>query len=765
MCSRCGVQEIFRSNLVLWVWALVTIVTWVNRSSGAPPETARDIREQQEFFEKEIRPIFLTRCLECHGPADPERGIRVDSRSALLQGDERGPLVVPGEPDQSRLMRAISYEGEIQMPPAARLPEKSIAAIREWVRLGAPWPETSAVVFAGKRDAAHWAFQPVGRPQPPDVTHGDAVRQELDRFVLARLESAGIPFNAPADPRTLVRRLYFDLIGLPPEPEEVDAFVHDNSATALAALVERLLASPHFGERWGRYWLDLARYADTKGYVFEEDRNYKYAYLYRDWVIRAFNDDMPYDQFLIRQLAADQIPGDMNQRNLAAMGFLTLGRRFLNNPHDIIDDRIDVITRTTMGLTVSCARCHDHKYDPIPTEDYYSLYGVLAASHEELLDLEEPSPDYLAELQKRQAAVQEYAQGEAKQGRLNELNRMVAEWMNSDEAPPQILVLRDPAEPPAWPRVFRRGNPQIPGNEVPRRFLKVLSADTRPAFSRGSGRWELAQAIASPGNPLTARVWANRVWGHLMGRHLVETPSDFGARSQPPDHPELLDFLASELTNHAWSTKHLIRQIVMSSTYQRASTYGQEAAELDPENRLWWRANRRRLDLETLRDSLMRVAGTLDLELFGPPVQITEPPFSHRRTIYGHVDRQNLPGLFRTFDFASPDSHSPVRYTTTVPQQALFLMNHPFVWDQAKAMVARADVAALEDSARIERLYRLLFSRGPDAEELTWGVDYLRSIGDHEQDGDSENRASRENSAGISYAQALLMSDEFAFVD
>jgi hypothetical protein len=645
------------------------------------------------------------------------------------------------------------------MPPDAKLPDKAIAAIRNWVELGAPWPEMQELESPGALAARHWAFRPLSTPKPPAVENCDPVQRELDKFILLRLQAQAIRPNPRADRRTIIRRLSFDLIGLPPTPEEVASFLADRSPTAVETLVDRLLDSPHFGERWGRYWLDLARYADTKGYVFEEDRRYKYAFLYRDWVIRAFNDDLPFDKFLLYQLAADHLATGQDKTVLAAMGFLTLGRRFLNNPHDIIDDRIDVIMRTTMGLTVSCARCHDHKYDPIPTEDYYSLYGVLSASQEELLPLEEPTAEYLAELEKRQAAVQAYAQGEAKQSRLNELNRQVAEWMNSDKAPPQILILRDPPQAPALPRVFQRGNPQLPGQEVPRRFLKVVAGETRSDFVSSSGRWELAQAIVAPDNPLTPRVWVNRVWGHLLGQTLVQTPSDFGLRSDPPSHPELLDYLATRLLSQGWSTKQLIREIVLSSTYQRASDDAPEAARRDPENRLLWRAVRRRLDLETMRDSLLFVSGTMQRELFGPPVVISEPPFPTRRTIYSHIDRQNLPGVFRTFDFASPDSHCPLRFTTTVPQQALFLMNHPCVWEQATALIQRPDVAELAGDQRLERLHQLLFSRPPDAEELAWGLEFVRLPADIEQG------AVAEQQVWVSYAQALMMSNEFLFID
>jgi hypothetical protein len=447
-----------------------------------------------------------------------------------------------------------------------------------------------------------------------------------------------------------------------------------------------LLASPRFGERWARHWLDVARYADTKGYVFEEDRNYKHAYLYRDWVIASFNSDRPFDEFIIAQLAGNQMD---DPACTAAMGYLTLGRRFLNNRHDIIDDRIDVVARGLMGLTVSCARCHDHKYDPISAADYYALYGVFASSEEK----------------------------------------------PRDDGPPMLVDLATPVEPV----VFLRGNPGNPGPKVERRFLTCLVADHKPtAFQQGSGRRELAEAIASPDNPLTARVWVNRVWGHLFGRPLVPTPSDFGIRGMPPSHPELLDWLACELMAPAdgypgWSTKRLIRRLVLSATYRQASDYRAECAAIDPENILLWRVNRRRLDLEAFRDSLLVAAGRLDETMGGPSVSLTDAPFTTRRSVYGFIERQNLPAFFRTFDFANPNTHTPERPQTTAPQQALFLMNSPFVIEQASHLSARAEKivpVAQPDSAsnrirRINQVYLNALGREPTMDELTDALEYV----------------------------------------
>jgi hypothetical protein len=513
------------------------------------------------------------------------------------------------------------------------------------------------------------------------VTNAAAARGDIDRFVVAKLEATHLSPSPQAPPRALLRRLFYDLIGLPPTAEELDKFAADASDAQYEAIVDRLLASPRFGERWGRYWLDVARYSDTKGYVFQEDRNYKGAFAYRDWVINSFNADLPYNKFVVDQLAADQT-GDASAA--PATGFLTLGRRYLNNPPDIINDRIDVVTRGMLGMTVSCARCHDHKYDPIPAADYYALYGVFASCEEK----------------------------------------------PHDDRPPEMVDSAKPYDP----YVFLRGSPGNRGPNTQRRFLTALTTDHKPKpFEHGSGRLELANDIASRDNPLTARVWVNRVWDHLFGKGLVDTPSDFGVRGTPPTHPELLDTLACGFMDDNWSTKHLIHQIVLSSSYRQSSDTRPECVAADPENRLLWRANRRRLDLESLRDSLLAVAGRLDEKMGGPSVSIVDAPFSTRRSVYGFIERQNLPAFFRTFDFANPNNTTADRTQTTIPQQALFLMNSPFTIEQASYLASRSENSendAKSDSAtahvrRIERLFRSALGREPSMDELTDALEFV----------------------------------------
>ena len=770
---------------------------------------------------------------------------------------------------------------------------------------------TCAFGAVGAEASDHWAFQPVTRPSVPAVSGAAWPSGALDHFVLAKLRENGMQPARRAGRRTLIRRVTLDLTGLPPTPGEVDAFVAADSPGAYRRLVERVLASPRFGERWGRHWLDVARYADTKGYLAgNQARLFTHSYTYRDYVIDAFNADLPYDRFIIEQVAADKLELGDDKQPLAAMGFLTLGRRFLNNPHDIIDDRIDVVTRGMMGLTVSCARCHDHKYDPIPMADYYSLYGVFASSHEpgdkpfisDAIDpiqraafdeerkrredklsnykreqyarvreqVKEQTGDYVwaahratkvpagkvdelarkakldPELTRRwmrhlgkrresgdpvfaawfaltkldagsfgeqakavlggeplanahpavRAALAEAGSLEAAAKSLGQLlykaksdQPKLREAVHSDDSPAKLsdgdvnrvmdvegrqgirsrkrkfdelegehsgapnraMVLLDNASPHN-PRIFRRGNPGMKGDAVPRRFIAALSHGERKPFVEGSGRLEMAEAIADPGNPLTARVMANRVWQRLFGSGLVITPSDFGVRAEPPSHPKLLDFLAADFVDNGWSVKALIRGIVTSSTYQQGETVHPKYAERDPGNRLLWQMNRKRLDFEAMRDSVLSVSGNLTLKQGGRSVHIANKPDARCRTVYGFVDRQNLPNLFRTFDFAGPDTTCPQRFTTTVPQQALYLLNSPFIEAQAKRLGARSGVTSADDEERIRVIYRLAYQREPSAAELALAKgfvdEFVPSVAAWERLG-----------------QALLVSNEMMFVD
>jgi hypothetical protein len=886
----------------------------VDKNSTSAADSTPVDPSATDFFESKIRPLLLSHCIECHGEKKQESGLRLDSREYVLKGNDEGPVVLVKKPEASRLLRAVRHQGDVKMPPEGKLNAEQIAALDQWVKLGLPWPAPPGgnrpldPYEAIAEKTKHWAFQPVRLPELPAVKNEAWLQSPIDRFVLARLEAAGLAPSPPAPRRTLIRRANFDLIGLPPTAAEIADFENDPSPDAFAKVVDRLLASPHYGERWGRYWLDLARYSDTKGYIFNEERNFPHAYNYRDWVVRALNEDLPYDQFLLQQLAADCLPRNGDDRALAAMGFLTLGRRFLGIKPDIIDDRLDVVFRGTMALTVSCARCHDHKFDAIPTADYYSLYGVFDAALEKQVPIEKMTPEFEKGLREHEQAVATaLGEGHAKVAAdlrekvagyllaaqeanqraaprtdnydfvaffgdmnpffinrwrtfldetserfdpvmapfhafaalrgddfaaqspelarrfaangdprrqvnplvarlfdgeppksLNEvadryatlLNEVSAEWeklvadtkQNAQPLPaklydadreqvrqvfygpyaptnvptqdvellldqkskdkiaelkkklagyaagpgaPRQAMILDEIEPGHNPRIFVRGNSSRPGAEVPRQFLSVVSSDRKP-FAHKSGRLEMAQAIVSKDNPLTARVFVNRVWAGHFGQALVRTPSDFGLRSDAPSHPELLDYLARTFIDDGWSIKRLHRRMILSATYQQSSDQRVDVAARDAENRLVWRMNRRRIDWEASRDALLAAAGDMDRTIGGPAVEITAQPFSLRRTIYARIERQNLPGLFRAFDFASPDTHAPQRFTTTVPQQALFLLNGPFVVERAEKLAARDDVRTIEEpAARIRQMYAIVLGRQPTAEEVSLGLQFV----------------------------------------
>jgi cytochrome c553 len=669
------------------LFAAFAVVLWgVSANQLALADDAAAI----ELFESKIRPVLVEVCFKCHGGDKDSGSLRVDSREALLKGGDTSPAIVPNKPGESLLLKAIRHsDDDLKMPPDKRLPDETIAAFESWIAAGAPWPAGKSGGFQTKR---HWAFEPIVAGRKPKAESRQPISvSSVDTFVLEKLHEAKLALSPQAGRRTLIRRASFDLLGLPPTRDEIIEFETDDTPDAFERLLDRLLASPQYGERWGRFWLDVSRYADTKGYVFTEDRNYPFAFTYRDWVVRALNEDLPYDQFLVRQLAADLLPEPDRTANLPAMGFLTLGRRFLNNINDIIDDRIDVVCRGTMGLTVGCARCHDHKYDPIPAADYYSLYGVFRSSREP----------------------------------------------NADDAKKLMAMTLAEEEKPFDPYVFLRGQQGNHGPKVPRQFLAVVAGPDRKPFANRSGRMELAQAIVSPTNPLTSRVIVNRVWLHHFGTPLVKTPSDFGLRADPPTHPELLDWLASELIAHGWSLKWLHRELMLSATWRQGSSEllvasgesnrSSESSQLatrnlqllspDPENRLLARMNRQRLDWESLRDSLLFASGRLDRSLSGPATDILKPPFSNRRTIYGFIDRQNLPLTLRNFDFASPDTHAPSRFVTSVPQQTLFLRNSPFLVELSRTLAGR--------TRELSELFHVAYGREPSKDEIQLAEHFL----------------------------------------
>jgi Protein of unknown function (DUF1549)/Protein of unknown function (DUF1553)/Planctomycete cytochrome C len=729
--------------------------------------------DDMQFFEAKIRPVLADNCYKCHSrDADKIKGgLMLDTREGMLHGGDTGPAISPGKPEDSLMIDAISYkDADLQMPPkGAKLPDNEIADLTEWIRRGAPDPRS--LVAKGSSESyggvgrQHWSFLPVQKQPVPAVSDPSWCRTPVDNFIMARLDENGMKPNPPADKYTLIRRATFDLTGLPPTEAEVQRYLVDDSPDAWARVVDRLLASPHYGERWGRYWLDVARYADTKGDTPQrEDPRYPFAWTYRDYVINAFNTDKPYDQFIEEQLAADRLldearrkspnPNSVDQSSLAAMGFLTLGNRFENSTNDIINDRIDVTTKAFLGLTVSCARCHDHKFDPIPTADYYSLYDVFANTFEPKEDAWlHPVPktpelvDYLTKMQAanqqkvavdlqiaelRKAQIPQADKAEKRKELLKQLflaNKALADLEYLPAAPPKADVLVDVRYPKDYP-ILLRGEAGSKGPMVTRHFLSILSPDPKNPipFVHGSGRLELARAIASPSNPMTARVLVNRVWQQHFGTGFVSTPDDLGNQSAPPNDPELLDYLSAQFMQQGWSIKKIQRMIMLSSAYQESSASNPAYVDKDPDNKLQWRYNIHQLDFEQMHDSILAIAGTIDMTMGGRPVPIGSEGFASRRAVYAFIDRRNPAEILTQFNFPNPSVPTGKRFLTQVPQQQLFLMNSPLVIETARKLVHSPDFMSMStDELRVASLYVSLFQRPPTPQETALCLKYVES--------------------------------------
>jgi hypothetical protein len=801
-----------------------------------------------DFFESRIRPVLVERCVTCHGEKKVKGGLRLDSRAGWEKGGDAGPAVVPGKPGASLLIRQIRTEpGSLpSMPPERPLPEAVVADFVRWVEMGAPDPRSGSIAVAKAVDwsAARkfWAFRP--------PSGGDS--RSIDQIIDARLAEQGLKPVAPADPRTLIRRVTYDLSGLPPSEGEVAEFIADPSFEAYARVVDRLLASPAYGEQQARHWLDLARYAEDQAHVSEGKLGQ--AWRYRDWVIEAFNKDLPYDRFVALQIAADLLerPED-DPSDRRALGFIGLGNIYAR-PNDLAraraeqwDDRIDTLTRTFLGLTVSCARCHDHKFDPIPTLDYYSLAGVIASTKDTVLPVaprgevaayeaalatsveagakaaaflqaetdrralekvelladaalavwadpavnkalceflkKEKTPKTREGAEKLQKSLRESLAKPIKQRNLEQVKAVFGEkgvWPLPEKAvvdaasddwkaayaplkeaaraaaaavPPAPATCHGVADvdKPADLKVYIRGNPYKTGETAPRRFLRALAGPGAPTFVRGSGRLDLAAAIADPANPLTARVMVNRLWQQHFGRGIVSTPSNFGALGMRPTHPELLDALADRFVRGGWSVKRLHREILLSAAYRRSSAADPRNLAADPENKWLWRVERRRLTIEELRDSMLRASGSLEASTGGPSLDLDDPK-NFRRTLYAKISRMELHPLLRSFDFPDPNLTSERRMETTQPQQSLFLLNNPFVIARAKALAARL-ASETTAAGTVRRAFGMAFGRKPSEEELAAAVAFLAA---------GEGRGPSRNER---FAQALLASNEFLFVD
>ena len=579
--------------------------------------------------------------------------------------------------------------------------------------------------FAKERQ--FWSFQKPTQPQQPKVKNQRWPRQDLDYFVLARLEEKGLKPVGEADKIALIRRVTFDITGLPPTPAEVSAFLKDKHRDAYERLVDRLLASPRFGEHLASIWLPLARYAEDQAHQVGTDTKFFYpnAFKYRDWVIAAFNRDLPYDQFVKLQLAADKL-GDTNE--LAALGFLGLGPKYYNRGRldvmaDEWEDRVDTVTRTFLGLTVACARCHDHKFDPITREDYYGLAGVFASTKM---------------VNKKPGGVGEKEDNSEKAGK-------------SEGMDPAVLHIVEDGTPQDV-NVFIRGNVERKGKIAPRRFVRVLENENSVAFTNGSGRIDLAAAIASDKNPLTARVMVNRIWGNFFGKPIVETPSNFGHSGQPPSNQVLLDFLATRFVQQGWSIKTLAREIVLSSTYRQSSEPNAGNTAIDAANESLWHMNRRRLSIEQWRDSLLFVTGELDLSS-GKSLEL-DATNNFRRTVHARVSRLQLNSVMMQFDYPDANVHAEKRATTTTAMQKLFVLNSPFMLERAKTLAAKLTSNPKEsERSRVERAYHLLFAREPDRTEMKLALEFLR------------RPATVEMGRWEQYAQMLLASNEMLYVD
>jgi hypothetical protein len=788
---------------------------------GADIADALITPEQEKFFEAKIRPVLVQQCGKCHSStAEKLRGgLRLDSREAGRLGGDSGPAIVPGNPDESLLIKAIRYrDKELRMPPKGKLPEAVVADFEAWIKMGAPDPRTGPSGFAARpaidlaKGREFWSFRPPKKSTPPPVKRADWPRGDVDRFLLAALESRGLDPVADAGRARLLRRVTFDLIGLPPAPEELDSFVRDHTPEAFGNVVDRLLASPRFGERWGRHWLDVARFAESSG---KTNFTYPQAWRYRDWAIASFNADKPYNQFVREQIAGDLLPADDESKRadqIVATGFLALGSKAHDAENrgqfvlDVIDEQIEATTRAFLGITVACARCHDHKMDPIPQRDYYALSGIFRSTQTCSGTLAGVFPNFNASplielspnagvrpavpsltagqrtaMEERVAALvrerDSIPPGEANRDRLRRANSMLATVRY------RVLVDRPGSTPRAFAMgvrerdeavdspLYARGELDQAGEVVPRGLVRVLCTETSASIAAGSGRRELADWLASPVNPLTARVIVNRVWLHLFGRGLVPTPDNFGAAGQRPSHQELLDTLAVDFMADNWSVKRLIRRIVLSRAYGLDSSHDPHNFEVDPENSLVWRISKRRLEAEALRDALLFVSGRLAPE---PPVASAvartgeglafflrvaglDASDTHR-SVYLPVVRDSVLESLALFDFADPSLVTGERATTTGPAQALYFMNGTFVSRQAEGLTDRAHAIEGDDAQRVDRAYRLALSRPPTAGERDRAIAFVRDFAKHSA-GTDPARA-----AWSAFCQALFASGEFRYL-
>ncbi len=813
--------------------------------SEAPPKFSA---EQVSAFEKDVLPVLTEHCFKCHGlDGKVKGGLDLTNRKGILLGGDSGPVVDLKNPEKSLLITAIHYKDEAyRMPPKGKLPDQEIAALEKWVKDGLPVPanrlEGTTVVKPEPKGGVvteeakrYWAYQPVKRPEVPKIANAT---NPIDAFILAKLSEKVLKPNGPADKVALARRAYYDLWGMPPTPEQIDEFVKDAAPDAFAKLVDQLLASPHYGEKWGRHWLDVVRYAETNGY--ERDGPKPQAWRYRDYVIKSFNDDKPYDQFVKEQIAGDELPG-FNRDGIIATGYYRLGV-WDDEPADPLlamfdgyDDLVTVAGQGFLGMTLNCARCHDHKVDPIPQTDYYKLVAFFrdirpfsdtrsTVSSNNLTDITPPEQrkvyetewkqrqEQIAELSRQMLVLEEAAikkmpaaDQRASEGAdrprvlrlvpmfLDEKDRMVYLGLRKQ----RTALEKKPAptgqdfalsvnnclpRPPAV-KVLIRGNPHSPGKEVQPGFPEVLGVpdpmipEPKPGAKSSGRRTVLANWIASPDNPLTARVFVNRIWQGHFGKGIVPSSNDFGKLGELPTHPELLDWLASEFMQHGWTMKHMHRLIMNSRTYQQASTGTDANLKADPANALYWRFNMRRLNSEEVRDSILSVSGGLNLKMAGPSIYpkisrevlagqsvpgqgwpVSSPEESNRRSVYVHVKRSLQVPVLIAHDQADTDNSCPVRYTTTVPTQALGLLNGEFSNENAVAFAERLEKFAPGDvKGQVARGIRLTTGRVPTAEEVEKDAAFIQTM--------KEKHKLDDHTALTRYCLLLLNTNEFVYLD
>jgi hypothetical protein len=824
--------------------------------AGKSARAAGDSPKGIDFFEKHIRPVLVANCYQCHSASSKElKGeLRLDTREGTRKGGESGAALIPGKPDESLLIKALRHEDGLEMPPKEKLPDSVVANFVKWIEMGAPDPRRPNVTTVGGKinfieARKFWAFQPPKVSPPPAVKNAAWAKSDIDRYLLAGLEEKNLAPVGDADRRTLIRRSYFDLIGLPPTPEETEAFVNDQDSHAFEKVIDLLLATPQFGERWGRHWLDVARYGESSS----KERNipYPYAWKYRDYVYDAVAEDKPFDQFVREQIAGDQLPAkNAAERNemLTATGFLTLSPRSLNTRNqeqfrmDVADEQLDVATRGVMGLSVACARCHDHKFDPIPTADYYAMVGIFrstdvlggikpgnnktgytgefayltstakrsgtsAEDRKRLAELNTELERVQEEIQQIKASAREVI---ASGGKAKSKGGKAAKKAKLDQLPPRfqqalkkgqqriqeindeiqslqsksggaggepVMAVRDSATPEDC-RINIRGEVNDLGDSVPRGFVKVLTFPNSPDVNvKQSGRLQLAAWMTSKNNPLTARVMANRVWYHLFGRGIVATVDNFGALGEPPTNQPLLDYLAVRFMNGGWSVRKLIREVMLSRAYQLASDHDDANYAADPDNTLVWRMNRRRLDAEAIRDSVLYVGGNLDLKRpHGSPTQSLEGEIGRRartdellkevtyRSAYLPIVRGMVPEFLSLFDVADPELVTGQRDVTTIAPQALYMMNSPVVLQQAGTTANRllADSRLADDAARVDYAFRLMLGHAPDAQQR---ADVLAFVTNYETTLPSKlTPDQRRIEAWTSVCQTLLASAEFRYV-